>query len=156
MTSVCGTPLALSCRTPAEATRSSSTEAIQTVRGRRETREPVARHRPFCPSRPVTSSGSRSVSGSSLGRKGQNAARPSSAISAGSRVSAAKSEQRMPAAATGPRALLELRSENSRQRSAMMTVAPEATMGSHEFFHAVSAAAVRLVVCVSASRNRAT
>ena len=38
----------------------------------------------------------------------------------------------------------------------MITVAPEARIGSHEAFHAVRAAAVRLAVWVSASRNRAT
>src|SRR4030042_464958 len=52
---------------------------------------------PFCPSRPVIIAGSRSVSGSSLGRKGQNAARPKSASSAGSRVRGAKRARRVAA-----------------------------------------------------------
>ncbi|MCY1236099.1 hypothetical protein D9M72_487400 [compost metagenome] len=91
-----------------------------------------------------------------MGRNGQKAVRPSSAIRAGSSVRAAKSEHRMPAAATGPSALLELRSENNRQSRAMITVAPEARMGSKEAFQAVRTAAVRLVVWVSASRNLAT
>ena len=38
----------------------------------------------------------------------------------------------------------------------MITVAPEARIGSKEAFQAVSTADVRSVVCVSASRNLAT
>lgn len=52
--------------------------------------------------------------------------------------------------------MLELRSEKSRQSRAMITVAPEARMGSKDAFQAVRTAAVRSAVWVSASRKRAT
>ncbi|MNI90919.1 hypothetical protein D3C73_1485080 [compost metagenome] len=51
---------------------------------------------------------------------------------------------------------MEFRSEKSRQRRAMITVAPDARIGSNDAFHAVMTACVRLVVWVRASRNLAT
>ncbi len=81
-----------------------------------------------------------------VGRNGQNAARPSRTRVAGRKVSAASTARAMLTAEIGPRPRLEPRSEKSRQSTPRITVAPEATIGSHD-----CRSACRIATCFDGS-----
>ena len=79
-----------------------------------------------------------------LGRNGKNAVRPNSARIAGSSVSMLSRAAEMSIAPTGPRPLLDFRSDSSRQSSATITVPPLARIGGIARRQATRIAAKRL------------
>jgi len=75
---------------------------------------------------------------------------------AGRSVNAASSAKTMPIDAIGPSERLDCRSESRRQSSPVMTVPPEARIGSAEPLTAALVASHVLGKLRSSSRNRAT
>ena len=96
------------------------------------------------------------TSGSNLGRRGQNAARPNAKRIAGSSVSADSIAKMMPIEATGPSVLFDFSSLSNRQRSPAITVPPDAKIGSNEPFSAAIVATHLSRFTLSSSRYRET
>ena len=118
--SVCGTGSSLSVGRNAAKPASTRAVTIQIVRALRPT------NRATRPQMPCFSLCSLPRCGS----KGQNALRPSSTSTIGSRVSDESIAPAIPMAPTGPRPRRLDRSESSRQSRPRITVSPEATIGS--------------------------
>ena len=108
---------------------------IQRIRDLLATNSETAFQKPERSSKPFLSTTFSSIP-KNLGTNGQNAFLPNIAKKAGKKVSADSTANTIPLAATGPRPLFELRSENIRQSNPKITVKPDANMGSKDLFQA--------------------
>ncbi len=142
----CATPCARNVGRKAASTTSTSVTPTQTRRGRPSTRRATR------PQNPRTSVGALPYAG----RKGQNAARPSSASTAGRNVKEASMAAAIPSAATGPSPWVEFSSLSSSAITPSTTVPPEARIASYVPRSEARMASYLDVCRRSSSRKRAT